>query len=90
MVPLNLRREEIRGDTRTGSASGASFCALTYRIAADLLKQVFPVDAAKHPETLRRHTLKIGEALAECAAIQPETPAAAIVVTLDFDLHPQL
>jgi hypothetical protein len=56
---------------------------MTYRTAADLLEQVFPVDAAKHPETLRRHTLKVGEALAECAAIQPETPASAVVVTLD-------
>jgi hypothetical protein len=28
---------------------------MTYRAAADLLEQVFPVDAAKHPETLRRH-----------------------------------
>jgi hypothetical protein len=56
---------------------------MTYRTAADLLEQVFPVDAAKHPETLRRHTLKAGEALAECAAIQPETPASAVVVILD-------
>jgi hypothetical protein len=56
---------------------------MTYRTAADLLEQVLPVDAAKHPETLRRHTLKAGEALAACAAIQPETPASAVVVTLD-------
>ena len=56
---------------------------MTYRTAADLLEQVFPVDAAKHPETLRRQTLKTGAALAECAAIQPETPASAVVVTLD-------
>jgi hypothetical protein len=56
---------------------------MTYRTAADLLEQVFPVDAAKHPETLRRHTLKAGEALAACAAIQPETSASAVVVTLD-------
>jgi len=62
----------------------AHFCAvMTYRTAADLLEQMFPVDAAKHPETLRRHTLKAGEALVECAAIRPETPASAIVVTLD-------
>ena len=44
---------------------------------------MFPLDVAKHPETLRRHTLKAGEALVECAAIQPETPASAIVVSLD-------
>ena len=28
---------------------------MTYRTAADLLEQMFPVDAAKHPETVRRH-----------------------------------
>ena len=44
---------------------------------------MFPVDAAKHPETLRRHTLKAGEALAACAAIQPETPASVVMVTRD-------
>jgi hypothetical protein len=36
---------------------------LTYWTAADLMEQMFPLDAAKHPETLRRHTLKAGEAL---------------------------
>jgi len=62
----------------------AHLCALmTYRSAADLLEQMFPVDAGKHHETLRRHTLKVGEALGECAAIRPEAAASAIVVTLD-------
>jgi hypothetical protein len=55
----------------------------TYRPAADLLEQMFPVDAARHPETLRRHALKVGAALAKRAAPTPETAAAAIVVTLD-------
>jgi hypothetical protein len=44
---------------------------------------MFPIDAAKHPETLRRHTLKAGEALGERAARRPEVVAAAVVVTLD-------
>jgi len=62
----------------------AHLCAvMTYRTAADLLKQMFPVDAGKHHATLRRHTLKVGEALGECAAVRPETAASAIVVTLD-------
>ena len=62
----------------------AHLCALlTYRTAADLLEQMFPVDAGKHHETLRRHALKVGEALGACAAIKAETPASAIVVTLD-------
>jgi len=56
---------------------------MTYRTAADVLKQMFPVDAGKHHETLRRHTLKVGESLDECATIRPETAASAIVVTLD-------
>jgi hypothetical protein len=62
----------------------AHLCALmTYRTAADLLEQMFPVDTGKHHETLRRHTLKVGEALGECAVTRPETAASEIVVTLD-------
>ncbi len=62
----------------------AHLCALmTYRTAADLLEQLFPVDAGQHHETLRRHTLKVGQAFDECAAIRPEAAASAIVVTLD-------
>jgi len=62
----------------------AHLCAvMTYRTAADLLEQMFPVDPGKHHETLRRHTLKVGEALGGCAAVRPETAASAIVVTLD-------
>ena len=62
----------------------AHLCALmTYRTAADLLEQMFPVDAGKHHETLRRHTLKVGEVFGECAVIQPKTAASAVVVTLD-------
>ncbi len=56
---------------------------MTYRTAADVLGQMFPVAAGKHHETLRRHALKVGEALGECATIRPDTAAAAIVVTLD-------
>ena len=56
---------------------------MTYRPAADALEQMFPVDAARHPETLRRHALKVGEALGKGAATTPETAAPAIIVTLD-------
>jgi hypothetical protein len=56
---------------------------MTYRTAADLLEQIFPVDVAKHAETLRRHALKVGEAIGECAAARPEVAAPAVVVTLD-------
>jgi hypothetical protein len=62
----------------------AHLCALmTYRTAADLLEQLFPVDAARHPETMRRHTLKVGETLGQCASVRPEVAASAVVVTLD-------
>jgi len=62
----------------------AHLCALmTYRTATDVLGQMFPVDAGKHHETLRRHTLKVGEALRDYVATRPETAAVAIAVTLD-------
>jgi len=62
----------------------AHLCALmTYRTAADVLAQMFPVGAGKHFETLRRHTLKVGETLRNCPLTQPETATPAIVVTLD-------
>ena len=62
----------------------AHLCAvMTYRTATGVLGQMFPVDTGKHHETLRCHTLKVGEALSECATIRPDTAASAIVVTLD-------
>jgi len=62
----------------------AHLCALmTYRTAADVLGQIFPVDAGTHHETLRRHTLKVGEMLWDRIVIRPEAAASAIVVTLD-------
>ena len=64
----------------------AHLCAvMTYRTAADLLGQLFPVDAGKHHETLRRHALKVGEALGVCATIRPETAASAITITVTLD-----
>jgi hypothetical protein len=56
---------------------------MSYEMAADLLEQMFPVDAGTDPETLRRHTLKAGAALADCAAIRSATAAPAITVTVD-------
>jgi hypothetical protein len=55
-----------------------------YRTAAEVLGQVFPVDAGADPETLRRHTFKIAEALPAPVRMKPPpTGAEAIVVTLD-------
>jgi len=56
---------------------------MTYRTAAALLGQMFPVDAGADPETLRRHTFKVAEELPMQATVKPATPAEAIVVTLD-------
>ena len=42
---------------------------MTYRVSADLLEHMFPVDAGIDPRTLRRHTLKAGAALADRAAM---------------------
>jgi hypothetical protein len=36
---------------------------MPYRVAADLLLHLLPIDAAKSPETLRSHTLQIGSSL---------------------------
>jgi hypothetical protein len=43
---------------------------MTYRAAADVLRQMFPVDAGKDPETLRLRTLKIGAELRDQAAMR--------------------
>ena len=56
---------------------------MTYRVAADILVHLLPIDAGKSPETLRSHTLRVGEQLGDAAADQPATAAAAIAVSLD-------
>ena len=56
---------------------------MPYRTAAEVLAQLFPVDAGADPETLRRHTFKVAEALPAQAETRPPTGTEAIVVTLD-------
>jgi hypothetical protein len=56
---------------------------MIYRTAAEVLAQLFRVDAGVDPETLRRHTFKIAEELPAKAETRPRTGADAIVVTLD-------
>ena len=56
---------------------------MTYRVAADILVPLLPIDAGKSPETLRSHTLRVGEQHGDAAADQPATAAAAIAVSLD-------
>jgi len=59
---------------------------MTYRVAASVLAQLLPVAAGTSPETLRGHTLKIGEELREAAAVEPVAaalPTPAIALSLD-------
>ena len=77
-------------DPGTGSASGASLRPHDLRPAADLLEQMFPMDAAKHPETLRRHTLKVGAALAESCRAHAGNGGGGDRRDLGLDLHPKL
>ena len=57
---------------------------MTYRVAAGVLQQLLPVDAGRSPETLRHHTLRIGEQLGTASSDQPTTAAAAaITVSVD-------
>jgi hypothetical protein len=56
---------------------------MTYRVAADVLAQMFPVSAGNDAETVRCHTLKIDEGLRDQNIARPATAAPAIAVTLD-------
>jgi len=56
---------------------------MTYRVAADVLEQMFPIDAGRDHETLRRHTLKLGEQLQHRPVVRPTPPAAAISISVD-------
>jgi hypothetical protein len=55
---------------------------MPYRVAADVLQHLLPIDAGKSPETLRSHTLEIGQQLADAAA-EKLPAAAAITISLD-------
>jgi hypothetical protein len=56
---------------------------MTDRMAADVLEQMFPIDAGKDAETLRHRTLKIGEVLRNDTVAKPAMAAPSITVTLD-------
>jgi hypothetical protein len=55
---------------------------MPFRVAADLLQHLLPIDAGTSPETLRSHTLEVGKQLANAAAEKPPA-AAAITISLD-------
>jgi hypothetical protein len=56
---------------------------MPYRVAAGVLAHLLPVAAGKSPETLRGHTLKIGDQLRNSPAVKPAAAASAITITLD-------
>jgi hypothetical protein len=58
---------------------------LTYRTAADLLGQMFPVDAGLDPESLRRHTFRVAEILPMRPATGAPVSAGAETITLTLD-----
>jgi hypothetical protein len=58
---------------------------MTYRVAADVLQHLLPIDAARSPETLRHHTLRIGEQLGTATSDQPTTAAASAAITVSVD-----
>jgi hypothetical protein len=56
---------------------------MTYRVAAGVIEQMLPIDAGKCHETLRHHTLKLGEQLQDRAVVNAVTAAVAIAISLD-------
>jgi hypothetical protein len=56
---------------------------MPYRVAADLLQHMLPINAGTSPETLRSHTLQVGRRLGDAAAEKPPIAATAITISLD-------
>jgi hypothetical protein len=56
---------------------------MPFRVAADVLQHLLPIDAGKSAETLRSHTLQVGKRLGDTAAEPPPAAAAAITISLD-------
>jgi hypothetical protein len=54
---------------------------MPYRAAVTVLAILLPVETGRNHETLRSHTLKIGEQLP--AAVRPMATSSAITVTVD-------
>ena len=56
---------------------------MPFRVAADVLTHLLPVDVGMSPETLRAHTLKTGAQLCDIPMAKPVAPATSITVTTD-------
>jgi hypothetical protein len=70
-------------DAGVGSAATA---LMTYRVAADVLQHLLPIDAGRSPETLRPYTLRIGAHLGTATSDHNHpTTAAAAANTVSMD-----
>src|ERR1700733_7704008 len=56
---------------------------MPYRVAADVLLHLLPIDAGRSPGALGSHTLQVGKRLGDAAAEKPPAAAAAITISLD-------
>ncbi len=63
---------------------------MPYRVAADVLQHLLPIDAGKSPETLRSHTLQVGKQLGRCGGREAAGRRRGNHHQLGFDLHTQL
>ena len=74
---------ELPVDAELDQLQAHLLALMSYRVAASVLEQMFPVDAGKSHETLRTHTLKLGERLQDRAVLAPTTAATAIAISVD-------
>src|SRR5450432_2881895 len=56
---------------------------MPYRVAADVMQHLLPIDAGTSRETLRSHTLQVGKRRGDAAAEKPPAAAAAITISVD-------
>jgi hypothetical protein len=56
---------------------------MPFRVAADVLQHLLPIDAGKSAETLRSHTQQVGKQLIDAAAEKPPAATAATTISLD-------
>jgi hypothetical protein len=56
---------------------------MPHRVAADVLQYLMPIDAGTSPESMRSHTLQVGQQLG--GAVAAKAPAAAATITISMD-----
>jgi hypothetical protein len=60
-----------RSTPELGQLQAGLSALMPYRVAADVLLHLLPIDAGRSPETLRSHTLQVGKRLGDAAAVKP-------------------